>query len=140
MILSLYIYIYIHTYIYTHTHIYICIYIYVYIYMCICTAFFFTLVRPIIEYASTIWDPHTIKKIEMVQRRAAWFVCSNISRRCSVTAMLQSLGCATLERRRTEARATMYRIVNDLIAVRRADTSSRPPASTASSTSSSYWP
>ena len=52
-----------------------------------------TLVRPIIEYASTIWDPHTIKKIKMVQRRAA-------NRRCSVTAMLQSLGWATLERLR----------------------------------------
>ena len=80
-----------------------------------------TLVRPIIEYASTVWDPHTIttiKKIEMVQRRAARFVCSNFNRRCSVTAMLQSLGWATLERRRKEAKATMmYRIVHGLIAI-----------------------
>ena len=32
------------------------------------------LVRPVLEYASTVWDPYTeenIKKIESVQRRAA---------------------------------------------------------------------
>ena len=53
------------------------------------------LVRSIIEYASTIWDPYTItsiNKIEMVQRRAARFVCNDFSRRSSVTAILQALG------------------------------------------------
>jgi len=33
-----------------------------------------TLVRPIFEYSSTVWDPHTtadVKKIESVQRTAA---------------------------------------------------------------------
>ena len=35
-------------------------------------------VRPILEYACSVWDPHTqkqIDKIEAVQRRAARFVC-----------------------------------------------------------------
>ena len=38
-----------------------------------------TSVRPIIEYATNIWAPHTtqdISKIEMLQRRAARFVCN----------------------------------------------------------------
>ena len=36
-----------------------------------------SLVRPLLEYASPVWDPHTsenINKIEMVQRRAARYV------------------------------------------------------------------
>jgi hypothetical protein len=36
-----------------------------------------TLVRPLVEYASTVWNPYTkieINKIEAVQRRAARYV------------------------------------------------------------------
>ena len=39
-----------------------------------------TLVRPILEYSCTVWDPHTSKNVnnlEMVQRRSARFVYSN---------------------------------------------------------------
>ena len=38
-----------------------------------------TLVRPLLEYSSSVWDPHTktlVNKIEIVQRRAARF-CHN---------------------------------------------------------------
>ena len=38
---------------------------------------YFTLVRPLVEYTSTVWDPHTqrnIQKLEMVQRPAARYV------------------------------------------------------------------
>jgi hypothetical protein len=38
---------------------------------------YFTLARPLVEYASTIWDPYTqtdINKVEAVQRRAARYV------------------------------------------------------------------
>ena len=39
-----------------------------------------TLVRTLVEYASTVWNPYTkteINKIEAVQRRAARYVVSN---------------------------------------------------------------
>jgi hypothetical protein len=39
---------------------------------------YFTLARPLVEYASTVWDPYTqadINKVEAVQRRAASFIC-----------------------------------------------------------------
>ena len=53
-----------------------------------------TLVRPILEYASIIWDPHTasnIHKLETVQRRSARHIMHNYSRHASVTTMLQHL-------------------------------------------------
>ena len=53
-----------------------------------------TLVRPILEYASIIWDPHTasnINKLETVQRRSARHIMHNYSRHASVTTMLQHL-------------------------------------------------
>ena len=46
------------------------------------TAAYQTLVRPQVEYASTVWSPFTqpyINKIEMVQRRAVRLVNSNYS-------------------------------------------------------------
>ena len=51
-----------------------------------------TLVRPQVEYAATVWDPYTgenIDKLEMVQRRAARYVCNNYVQMASVTGMLQ---------------------------------------------------
>ena len=50
-----------------------------------------TYVRPTLEYASSVWDPHTIdliSHIEMVQRRAARFVKADYSQQNSVTLML----------------------------------------------------
>ena len=46
------------------------------------------------EYAATVWDPHTtenIKKVEAVQRRAARFVTGDYRYTSSVTAMTESL-------------------------------------------------
>ena len=54
-----------------------------------------TIVRPQLEYASAVWDPHTkehISKIEMVQRRAARWTFGNFDNRASVTEMLNKLG------------------------------------------------
>ena len=51
-----------------------------------------TLVRPQVEYASSIWNPYTkqnITKIEMIQRRAAKWVKNNYSPYDSVSNMLQ---------------------------------------------------
>ena len=41
-----------------------------------------TLVRPQVEYASAVWSPYTkenINKIEILQRRAARWVCNDYS-------------------------------------------------------------
>ena len=78
-----------------------------------------TLVRPLTEYASTIWDPHTaanINKLEMVQRRAARMVMSDYRSTSSVTSMLNQLQWSTLQERRAQAKAVMmYRVVYQLI-------------------------
>ena len=50
-----------------------------------------TIVRPQLEYASVVWDPHTkkhISKIEMVQRRAARWTFGNFDNRASVNEMV----------------------------------------------------
>ena len=56
---------------------------------------YFGLVRPILEYVATVWDPYTksnINKIEMVQRRVARFVIKGYRGTASVSEMLRSLG------------------------------------------------
>ena len=70
-----------------------------------------TLVRPQVEYASTIWSPHTkqnTQKIEMVQRRAARWVENNYSTYDSVSTMLDNLGWRSLENRRIDSRLFMF--------------------------------
>jgi hypothetical protein len=78
-----------------------------------------TFVRPVVEYASSVWDPTTkknIAKIESVQRSAARYVMNNYSRESSVTTMLNSLGWESLQHRRAISKVSMmYRIVNHLI-------------------------
>ena len=49
-----------------------------------------SIVRPIIEYASSVWDPHTtisIQKLESIQKRAARFCFNNFSKYCSVSSL-----------------------------------------------------
>ena len=70
-----------------------------------------TMVRPILEYASNVWDPFQgtqIAALEAVQRRAARFACRNYSREASVTAMLNSLGWRLLQERRFISRQAMF--------------------------------
>ena len=80
-----------------------------------------SLVRPILEYSSTVWDPYTkqnIDKIEILQRRAARFVVGNYSYHASPTAMMKELGWQALAERRAKAKAVMmYKIQNNLIAI-----------------------
>ena len=60
---------------------------------------YFSLVRPFLDYASAVWDPHqkfNHVKLEMVQRRAARSVKSRYRRTESVTAMLDELDLAYL--------------------------------------------
>jgi hypothetical protein len=78
-------------------------------------------VRPSLEYASTVWDPHTqanINKVESIQRRAARFVTNNYDPRASVTTLLQDLNWPTLQHRRQLAKLIMmYRITYHLIEI-----------------------
>ena len=80
-----------------------------------------SLVRPQLEYSASVWDPHVkeqIKKIEMVQRRAARWTLNDYARSSSVTQMLNQLNWQTLEERRSVARLCLfYKIVNGLVAV-----------------------
>jgi hypothetical protein len=80
-----------------------------------------TFVRPSLEYASTVWDPHTqanINKVESIQCRAARFVTNNYDPRASVTILLQDLNWPTLQYRRQLAKLIMmYRITYHLIGI-----------------------
>ena len=60
------------------------------------TTAYTTLVRPLLEYSSSVWDPHTqvlINQIEMVQRRAARFCLNDYTSREAgcVSEMLKQL-------------------------------------------------
>ena len=59
-----------------------------------------TLVRPIMEYAASVWDPYyniDTYKLEKVQRRAARWILSEHSRTISVTSLLSTLNIPTLQ-------------------------------------------
>ena len=76
-----------------------------------------SLVRPVLEYASTVWDPTTktnIDSLEQVQRRASRFVTNDYSSRhpgC-VTEMLHKLEWDTLQQRRLEARLSFLHLLH----------------------------
>ncbi len=79
------------------------------------------LVRPIMEYASTVWDPYQVNQIyqlERVQRLAARFTMGDYSRYSSVTDMLNYLEWQTLQERRACARLGMFhKLINQNIAI-----------------------
>ena len=62
-----------------------------------------SIVRPLLEYGSAVWDPYLqkeIQSIEMVQRRAARWVKSDYRYNSSVTSMLADLQWPSLQHRR----------------------------------------
>ena len=62
-------------------------------------ASYLAVVRPLMEYASVVWDPHLnvyISMLEKIQRRAARWVKGCYDRYSSVTTMLASLKMAYL--------------------------------------------
>ena len=82
-----------------------------------------TLVRPVLEYASTVWAPYQrqqIQQLENVQRQAARFACGNYYSRdpgC-VTNMLHQLEWEPLEYRMIRNRVIMfYKITNYIVEV-----------------------
>ena len=71
-----------------------------------------TLVRPIIEYSSSVWDPYTkehIQEIGKVQRRAARMVCNDYSQSTSdsVSKLMEELGWDLLSTRRKTMRVCL---------------------------------
>ena len=70
-----------------------------------------SLIRPQLEYSSSIWDPYhqgEIHNIEIVQRRAAWFVCRDCRREVGVvSSLLSKPNWSTLQERRNAARLTL---------------------------------
>ena len=77
------------------------------------------LVKPVLDYAATVWSPYTQKNIDMVeqvQRCAARFIFNNYFRLASVNEMLTDLNWATLSHSRKEQKAVMlYKIVHHLV-------------------------
>lgn len=76
-------------------------------------AAYMSLVRPLIEYASCAWDPHTeqlIAEVEKIQRRAARFVLSDYEsyEPGSMSMMLKRLGWPPLKLRRQMDRVILF--------------------------------
>ena len=75
-----------------------------------------TLVRPQLEYASSVWDPYTQNnkdRLEMVQRRVARYVLNRYNNTSSLTNMLHHQKWESLEHRIKSQRVTnMYKINN----------------------------
>ena len=68
------------------------------------------LVRPLLEYSNTVWDPNQkelIIKIEMIQKRAVRFTTNTYNRTTSITALIKDLEWDTLQNRRTANRLTV---------------------------------
>ena len=80
---------------------------------------YMAMVRSNLEYCATVWNPWKkkhIKKLEMVQRRAARFVTNRFHNTSSVSDMLEHLKWDTLEARRCKLQLTMfYKIVNNIV-------------------------
>ena len=84
---------------------------------------YISLVRPILEYASSVWDPNQYNKIyiiDRIQRRAAcWSLC-NYDRYSNVTLMQHQLidNWQNLQQRRKITRLSLlYKVLYDHIAL-----------------------
>ena len=63
------------------------------------------LVRPVLEYESSVWDPHTQEELEKVQNRAARFVTGNyVFETGSMTGILGQLKWESLKKRRKDSK------------------------------------
>ena len=82
---------------------------------------YISLVRSLLEYSCTVWDPHLekdISQIEKIQRNAARFVKGDYRRHSSVTEMMKKLKWKPLHTRRREIRITLlFKIINNLVAI-----------------------
>ena len=82
---------------------------------------YLALVRPLLEYGSTIWGPYNqgdVDKLERIQRRAARFITKDYRSRTpgSMTNMLKDLKLPSLQQRRKELRLTLlFKIAEGLV-------------------------
>ena len=80
-----------------------------------------SLVRSILEYSSTVWDPFYqkhIDRLERVQQKAARFVLNDNKPLSSVTSMVSQLGWKPFAEIRREHRLSLlYKIINGLVAI-----------------------
>lgn len=80
-----------------------------------------TLIRPKLEYACIVWDPHTksnIYSLEKIQRRAVRFIYSKFGRGVSVTKLMQDNEIQTLQSRRQLLRLKfLHSLVNNKLAL-----------------------
>ena len=97
---------------------------------------YISLVRSVLDYSATVWDPYLTKDIERlksIQRRGARFVQNDYQRTSSVTSMMNELGWKPLAHRRREQRLILlFKIINDLVAIPATDHiafNTRPPRS-----------
>ena len=78
-----------------------------------------TYVRPLVEYAASVWDPWQnkyIEKIEMIQHRAVRYIFNDFSYTSSISNMLSKLNLPTLQKRRQISALTMfYKIKHQLV-------------------------
>ena len=74
------------------------------------------LVRPILEYACTVWDPYKTsseQRLEAVQRRAARYVTGRYHNTSSVSNLLNHLSWNPLKQRRKICRLSMlYKVLH----------------------------
>ncbi|CAC5413182.1 unnamed protein product [Mytilus coruscus] len=77
------------------------------------------MVRSNLDYCATVWNPYQkeqVKKVEMVQRRAARYAINRYRNTSSVGSMLEELDWETLENRRVKLQLTLvYKVVNNLV-------------------------
>jgi hypothetical protein len=80
--------------------------------------FYFSTIRPIIEYGSTLYNNLTVKdenKIENLQRRAA-IICTGALPRTETIKLMEDLGWETLKNRRIKAKLCLfYKIHHGLV-------------------------
>ena len=80
---------------------------------------YFCMVRTNLEYCCSVWSPqykNEIKKVEMVQRRAARFVTSRYRNTSKVSSMIDHLQWESLKSRRSKIQLNLlYKVVEDLV-------------------------
>ena len=67
---------------------------------------YFTLVRPCLEYACSVWDPHTLKHCQFIEGAARFMKNCYVQDPGTVTNCLNELNWHSLELRRKIARLT----------------------------------